>query len=75
MVMHFEVSKMASGGVLAGLAGGAAIGTPPIVHFGNQEQKQRWLPGIFKGTTSFCLGATEPTGEKFWPLFNSSSLS
>jgi alkylation response protein AidB-like acyl-CoA dehydrogenase len=30
--------------------------------YGTEEQKNTWLPGVFSGETSFCLGATEPTG-------------
>jgi alkylation response protein AidB-like acyl-CoA dehydrogenase len=49
--------------VLTGLTGAAtAIGAPPIIAFGTEAQKQAWLPGIFTGETSFCLGATEPSG-------------
>lgn len=47
---------------MGGLGGGMPIGVPPVIHHGSEEQKRRWLPGIFPGTTSFCLGATEPTG-------------
>lgn len=47
---------------MGGLGGGIVIGVPPVIHHGSEEQKRRWLPGIFPGETSFCLGATEPTG-------------
>ena len=49
-------------GTQTGLSTASAIGLPPVINHGTEEQKQRWLPGIFKGETSFCLGATEPTG-------------
>jgi len=49
-------------GVLAGLSSASAIGAPPIIAFGTEAQKKAWLPGIFTGKTSFCLGATEPSG-------------
>ena len=32
------------------------------MNHGTHAQKQRWLPGLFTGQTSFCLGITEPTG-------------
>jgi alkylation response protein AidB-like acyl-CoA dehydrogenase len=38
------------------------IGVPPIVHHGTEEQKRKWLPGLFNWETSFCLGITEPSG-------------
>ncbi|KAL2823612.1 acyl-CoA dehydrogenase/oxidase [Aspergillus cavernicola] len=61
IVLHFELAKTHAG-VCVGLSGSSAIGAPPIVHFGTEEQKQRWLPGILTGDITFCLGATEPTG-------------
>ncbi len=51
------------GGVMGAVGGSSIIGSPPVVHFGTEEQKVKWLPGIFTGETSFCLGATEPTGK------------
>ncbi|KAI3340776.1 acyl-CoA dehydrogenase/oxidase [Ustulina deusta] len=45
------------------LSGGAnVIGVPPIVNYGTETQKKRWLPGLFTAETSFCLGITEPSG-------------
>ncbi|OGE54957.1 hypothetical protein PENARI_c005G07621 [Penicillium arizonense] len=65
-IFHFIVLKaeMAKiyGGVPTGLSGSSAIGAPPIVHFGTETQKEKWLPGILTGEVSFCLAATEPTG-------------
>jgi alkylation response protein AidB-like acyl-CoA dehydrogenase len=46
-----------------GLGGGNGIGVPPIVNWGNQEQKDRFLPGVANGTIRFCLGITEPDGK------------
>ncbi|KEZ41687.1 Acyl-CoA dehydrogenase domain-containing protein [Scedosporium apiospermum] len=62
VVLHYELAKICCGGVAAGLGAGSAIGVPPIVRYGTEEQKRRWLPGVFSGDTVFCLGATEPTG-------------
>jgi hypothetical protein len=33
---------------------------PSIQHFGNEEQKRRWLPGIWSGEYSFAIGYSEP---------------
>jgi len=33
---------------------------PSIHHFGNEEQKARYLPGILKGDLCFALGYSEP---------------
>lgn len=32
----------------------------PILRFGSQEQKDRWLPGMAKGELVGCFGLTEP---------------
>lgn len=63
IILHYELNRIASGGVIGGLGGGIAIGIPPVVNHGTEAQKKRWLPGIFTGELSFCLGATEPTGK------------
>jgi len=49
-------------GVGTALSSASAIGLPPVIAFGTEEQKKKWLPGIFTGETAFCLGATEPSG-------------
>jgi alkylation response protein AidB-like acyl-CoA dehydrogenase len=38
---------------------GRTIVAPSILAFGNEEQKRRYLPGLARGETSFCLGYTE----------------
>ncbi len=35
-------------------------GTHQIAHFGNEEQKERWLPGIAKGKLMGAITLTEP---------------
>ncbi|RCI13341.1 hypothetical protein L249_1207 [Ophiocordyceps polyrhachis-furcata BCC 54312] len=61
---HFLVAAdetaRVEGGVVIALAGASAIGVPPILHHASDEQKARWLPGLFSAETSFCLGVTEP---------------
>ncbi|KAI2641105.1 acyl-CoA dehydrogenase [Xylaria nigripes] len=66
-VFHYLIladeSSRIEGGVLVALSGGAnVIGLPPIVNHGTEAQKKRWLPGLFTGEISFCLGITEPSG-------------
>jgi len=61
MIMTDETSRI-EGGVTTSLGGGSVIGVPPIVHHGTEEQKRKWLPGLFTWSTSFCLGITEPSG-------------
>jgi alkylation response protein AidB-like acyl-CoA dehydrogenase len=38
----------------------AGIGTLPIVFFGNEKQKQEWLPKIVSGEIISCYALTEP---------------
>jgi alkylation response protein AidB-like acyl-CoA dehydrogenase len=33
---------------------------PTIMHFGSEEQKQRFLPQILRGEIHFCIGYSEP---------------
>lgn len=61
MVLTDETSRI-EGGVTISLGGASVIGVPPIVHHGTEEQKRKWLPGLFSWKTSFCLGITEPSG-------------
>ncbi|ODA78091.1 hypothetical protein RJ55_06694 [Drechmeria coniospora] len=59
LVMADEMARI-EGGVGIALAGASSIGAPPIIHHGTEEQRARWLPGLFTRETSFCLGVTEP---------------
>lgn len=61
LVSTCEGSRI-EGGVGTSLGGGSVIGVPPILYHGTEEQKKRWLPGLFTYKTSFCLGITEPSG-------------
>ncbi|KAF2179818.1 acyl-CoA dehydrogenase NM domain-like protein [Zopfia rhizophila CBS 207.26] len=61
ITMTDETSRV-EGGVTSSLGGGSVIGIPPIVAHGTEEQKRKWLPGLFTWETSFCLGITEPSG-------------
>lgn len=61
LIITDEMARI-EGGVNVGLAGASVIGIPPIVHHGTEEQRAKWLPGLFTRETSFCLGVTEPSG-------------
>jgi alkylation response protein AidB-like acyl-CoA dehydrogenase len=37
-----------------------SLGTLPIYYFGNEEQRQRWLPDLASGRTLAAFGLTEP---------------
>lgn len=63
LIVIDEIARCGYLGVIWALTCGNSIGAPPLVHFGNKEQKQKFLPGILDGTIRFCLGVTEPDGE------------
>lgn len=49
----------------AGLSGASAVhmnifGLHPVVVFGTDEQKKRWLPPLIAGTDKACFAVTEP---------------
>jgi acyl-CoA dehydrogenase len=49
----------------AGFSGASAVhmnifGLHPVVVFGTDEQKQRWLPPLIQGMDTACFGVTEP---------------
>lgn len=49
----------------AGLSGASAVhmnifGLHPVVVFGSDEQKKRWLPPLIQGCDKACFGVTEP---------------
>jgi alkylation response protein AidB-like acyl-CoA dehydrogenase len=49
----------------AGMAGASSVhmnifGLEPVVKFGNEEQKKRFLPPLIQGKERACFGVTEP---------------
>ncbi|KAF2703029.1 acyl-CoA dehydrogenase NM domain-like protein [Pleomassaria siparia CBS 279.74] len=62
LIISTDEGSRVEGGVGTALGGGSVIGVPPIVAHGTEEQKSKWLPGLFNWETSFCLGITEPSG-------------
>ncbi len=42
------------------LEAGVGLGASPIYHFGNEEQKQKWLPDLTAGKALAGFGLTEP---------------
>ncbi|GME46821.1 Acyl-CoA dehydrogenase conserved site [Neofusicoccum parvum] len=60
LIVIDEIARCGCLGVVWGLACGNAIGVPPLVNFGSEEQKRRFLPGVLGGQMRFCLGVTEP---------------
>jgi alkylation response protein AidB-like acyl-CoA dehydrogenase len=62
IILTDEASRVEGGVHIALERGANIIGLPPVVSHGTEAQKRRWLPGLFTGETSFCLGITEPSG-------------
>jgi acyl-CoA dehydrogenase len=42
------------------ISGNIGIGTMGILHFGNEEQKRKYLPGMASGELMSCFALTEP---------------
>jgi acyl-CoA dehydrogenase len=42
------------------LSGNIGVGSGGILHFGNEEQKQKYLPGMASGELMSCFALTEP---------------
>lgn len=61
IILTEELARAGSGGVIASLMS-HGIGTPPIVHVGSHEQKQRFVAPVLSGEKIAALAITEPRG-------------
>jgi len=61
IVLTEELARAGSGGVIASLMS-HGIGTPPLVHTGSHEQKQRFVAPVLAGEKIAALAITEPGG-------------
>src|SRR5919206_2439450 len=60
LVLAEEMVHSHSGGLGMGVAVHTDMATPPILAFGTEEQKQRYLAPAIRGERISCLGITEP---------------
>src|SRR3954471_12690117 len=60
LVLGEEIGHSNSGGLTMGVAVHTDMANPPILAFGTEEQKQRYLVPAIKGEKISCLGITEP---------------
>ena len=60
LIIHDEVSRCGSGGLVWGLFIGLCIGLPPVLHFGSQELRDRVCRPCLSGEKIICLAITEP---------------
>jgi citronellyl-CoA dehydrogenase len=60
LVLAEELAGSHSGGLAMGIAVHTDMATPPILQFGSEEQKQRYLVPSIRGEKISCLGITEP---------------
>ena len=59
-VVTEELAGCWSGGVAAALGAHKDLGPYYLWRFGNDEQRERWLPGLLRGETVGALAVTEP---------------
>ncbi len=60
VVLVEELGRCGTDGVNTGIAVQIGMATPPILAFGTEEQKQRYLVPAIGGEKIACLGITEP---------------
>ena len=60
IVMAEEMGRCQSGGLGMAVAVQTDMALPPVLKFGTEEQKQRYVVPALKGELIFCLGITEP---------------
>jgi alkylation response protein AidB-like acyl-CoA dehydrogenase len=60
IVLVEELARCGTDGINTGVAVQIGMATPPILAFGTEEQKQKYLVPAIKGEKIACLGITEP---------------
>ena len=60
LVLAEELVHAHCGGLGMGIAVQTDMAMPPILAFGTEEQKQRWVAPAIQGKAILCIGITEP---------------
>ena len=60
IVLAEEMTRCNSGGVAMAVAVQTDMAVPPLLKFGTEEQKKKWLVPALAGEIIFCLGISEP---------------
>lgn len=58
--MMYEISASGAANSGASAIHFSVFPPEPVVHFGSEEMKRKWLPKIASGETKMCFGLTEP---------------
>lgn len=61
-IVNYEFYGNMPVGLSDGLSAGINIGLPPILYFGTEAQKQKFVPPVLLGEKRICLAITEPSG-------------
>lgn len=60
MIYGDEMIRSGLVGPGGSLTTGMAFGVPPIIKFGNEQLKSRFLPDLLNGNKRICIAITEP---------------
>ncbi|KAK4953497.1 hypothetical protein LTR66_013636 [Elasticomyces elasticus] len=55
-----EMSRTGISGPGSGMTAGMAFGVPPVIKFGSEQLKERFVPDALLGKTKWCIAITEP---------------
>ena len=61
-IVNYEFYRNMPPGLSDGLGAGINIGLPPILYFGNEAQKEKYVPLIIGGKARVCLAVSEASG-------------